>query len=51
MSGKLRVFLIIVMLAFGIGVLLYPDIASWYQSRRHVAFIQEYNENVALNTK
>jgi len=38
----------IVFLIVGIGVLLYPDFMNWQESRRHVGFIQEYNENVAL---
>ena len=35
----------------GVGILLYPDIMNWYESRRHMAFVQEYNENIALMTE
>lgn len=38
----------IIFLAIGVGILLYPDIMNWYESRQHIGFIQSYNENVAL---
>jgi len=41
----------IILLMIGTGVLLYPDVMNWYENRRHVAFIQEYNENIALMTE
>ena len=37
----------LIFLLAGVGVLLYPDIMNWYESRRHIGFIQEYNANVA----
>ena len=48
MKKILRFILMVFLLVGGIGVLLYPDILDWYESRRHVAFIQEYNDSVAL---
>ena len=34
------------MLLGGVGVLLYPDIASWHNARIQREFVQEFNENV-----
>ena len=38
----------IILLTIGVGILLYPDIMNWLESREHVGFIQQYNQNVAL---
>ena len=48
MKKRIRFIIMIILLAIGVGVLLYPDIMDWYESRRHVAFIQEYNEFIDL---
>jgi len=48
MKKILRIILMVLMLMGGIGVLLYPDILDWYESRRHIGFIQEYNASIAL---
>ena len=39
---------VVTLLMVGTGVLLYPDVMNWRESRRHVAFIQAYNADVAL---
>ena len=48
MKKAIRFIIMIILLTVGVGVLLYPDVMNWYEDRRHVAFIQEYNENIAL---
>ena len=47
----IRLLLMIILLLVGTGVLLYPDFANWQESRKHIGFIQEYNENIALMEK
>ena len=48
MKRRIRFIIMIILLTIGVGVLLYPDIMNWYESRRHVAFLQEYNEIIDL---
>ena len=44
----IRTILIFLLLLAGIGILLYPDFMDWQESRQHIGFFQEYNENVSL---
>ena len=48
MIKLIRSTLMIILLAIGVGVLLYPDFMNWRESRQQIGFIQNYNENVAL---
>ena len=48
MKKLIRSVIMMMLLMIGVGVLLYPDVMNWFESRRHVAFIQAYNEDVAL---
>jgi sortase A len=44
---KLKKVLFVLMLLGGIGMLLYPDIASWYNGRHQREMVQEFNDNVS----
>jgi len=43
----LQNILMIILLFFGVGILVYPDIANWWYNNRHIAMLQEYDEMVA----
>jgi len=47
LSRRKQTVLMLLLLVFGVGLLIYPDIANWYQSRRHAAILQGYTEEVA----
>ena len=47
MKKKLKNILFILMLLGGVGILLYPDIASWYNARNQAGVVQRFHENVA----
>ena len=47
LNRKMQNLLMIILLIFGVGILVYPDIADWYNANRHIAMHQEYNEMVA----
>jgi len=48
MKKALPVIAVIVMFIIGLGILFYPDIASWHNARIQQGVAQEYNEQVAL---
>ncbi|MCL1989747.1 MAG: class C sortase [Defluviitaleaceae bacterium] len=48
LSRRMQSMLMIILLILGMGILIYPDVSNWYQSNRHEAIRQEYNERVAI---
>ena len=42
----LQNILMVILLLFGVGILVYPDIANWWYNNRHIAMLQEYDEIV-----
>jgi len=39
--------LIIVMFIIGAGVMIYPDVASWFASRSHAGLVEQYQHEIA----
>lgn len=48
LSRKFQNLLMLLLLVLGIGILVYPDIANWYNRNQHDAMHQEHNANVAI---
>ena len=47
MKKILLTLLALFVLASGAGLLFYPDISNWYNSRIHTGLVQAYNEEIA----
>ncbi|MCL2563640.1 MAG: class C sortase [Oscillospiraceae bacterium] len=47
MKKILPILLVILMILLGVGLLFYPDISTWYNSRVHSGLMQTFDEEVA----
>jgi LPXTG-site transpeptidase (sortase) family protein len=47
MKRFLPIALVVVMLLTGIGLMVYPDISSWYNGRIHTGLVQAFDEEVS----
>ncbi|MCL2563343.1 MAG: class C sortase [Oscillospiraceae bacterium] len=47
MKKFLLIFLVMLMVLAGLGLMFYPDISTWWNSRTHSGLVQVYNEEVA----
>jgi len=47
MRNAIRIPLLLVVLIVGLGILFYPDISNWHNSRVHAELITNFNEEIA----